>query len=671
MCGIAGFWALDNGPRGTAADAVLRRMADTIVHRGPDAAGYWSDAESGIALAHRRLSILDLSPAGAQPMHSASGRFVIIFNGEIYNHLTLRTELEAAGAAPPWHGHSDTETLLAMIERHGVEAALKQAFGMFAFALWDKRERQLTLARDRIGEKPLYFGPVGKHLVFASELKAMQRFPGFTGAIDSEALAMFLQVSYVPSPFTIYEGIGKLEPGTFATFRSPATEPEIRAYWSLDEVIGNTAAQRNAQPTFEESVARLDTVLADVTRSQMLSDVPLGAFLSGGIDSSLITAIMQEQSSQPVRTYSIGFDDPHFNEAEAAAAVARHLGTCHTSFTVTERDALELIPSLPESYDEPFADSSQLPTTLLCSLTSQHVRVALSGDGGDEIFGGYNRHRLAPKIWNRLRPIPRILRKAGAATALQLERRLVQSDWLYRALKSAGMPLSLLDKVGRFARAVGQSSDFSEFYRQLIVTGAALSANKAVSLPRLGPLPLDLSLSEQVMRWDTLTYLPDDILVKVDRAAMRSSLETRAPFIDSRVIDVAWSMPISHRIGAHGGKSPLKELLYRRFPRELIERPKQGFSIPLNAWLRGGLRDWAQGLVEEFAGRQPESAAIRGLWERHQTGRQANGEAIWNIAMFEAWIKFNNSQIQSGVIDQYADSVFAKGEFIATDEASL
>lgn len=650
MCGIAGFWTPEAGLGGEAGDAALRRMADAIAHRGPDSDGYWSDTETGVGLAQRRLAILDLSPAGAQPMPSASGRYMIVFNGEIYNHLELRAVLERDGAAPDWRGHSDTETLLAAIERWGVAETLPRLFGMFAFALWDKAERALWLARDRMGEKPLYYGWSGRMLVFGSELKALKGFPGFAPALDRETVTAYLRFGYAPCPHTIYQGVRKLPPAAYLRLETPdpGSAPEPQAYWSL-RTIAETGTKNRLAGGFEEAVQALEAVLGEVVSSQMLSDVPLGAFLSGGVDSSLITALMQEHSSRPVRTFSIGFEDGRFNEAVHAREVAKHLRTDHTEFMVTEADALALVPDLPRIFDEPFADSSQLPTILLSRLTRQSVTVAMSGDGGDEMFGGYNRYMFGPSLWRRLGGLPAPARR-GIALAASLAQRLGAgsgSSALSSLATRLGLPVTTIDRLSKFGAALGRAQDFDGFYREIVSTwpapgDIAVHKREAVSLLDSGGLPALADPAERMMALDALTYLPDDILVKVDRSAMSASLETRAPFLDARVVELAWRLPLSAKISNGVGKRILREMLYRRVPRELIERPKQGFAIPLDAWLRGALRDWAEALLSR--GRLNESGlfeadAVRAVWADHLAGRDNAGARLWAVLMLQSWLE--------------------------------
>lgn len=646
MCGITGFWRSSPSPEDEAR-ATVSAMADAIRHRGPDASGTWIDGEAGLAFGHRRLSILDLSPAGAQPMSSASGRFVICFNGEIYNHLELRRELEAIGASPGWRGHSDTETLLAAIEQWGVERALQATCGMFALALWDRERRHLTLARDRTGEKPLYYGRAGNALIFASELKALRRFPGFDDALDPAALQGFVRLGYVPEPATIYASIRKLPPGCCLTLSAPDGQEEPQPYWSLTEVIRQGAQTRLDEP-YPELCARVERCLGEVVASQMLSDVPLGCFLSGGIDSSLVAALMR-RASEDVRSFSIGFEAGHFDEASHAREVAARLGTRHTEFVVTEADALAVVPDLPRIYDEPFADSSQIPTTLLARLARQDVTVALTGDGGDEVFGGYNRHLMLPRIWRALRPLPRPGRRALGGTLAVLQRAVAgDGRSLHRAVRALRLPLTTFDKLGRLGEAIANARDYSDFYRTMV--SAAPNAASMLAGPdhEWRPPSLDgCEPAEWTMAMDTLEYLPGDILVKVDRASMNASLETRAPFLDRRVVELAWRLPISSKIAPAHGKRILRDMLSRHVPRELIDRPKQGFAIPLDQWLRGALRDWAEAQLAPdrlSAGGVVDADHVGRLWEDHVRGRANAGPQLWNVLMLQSWLEHQTDE---------------------------
>ncbi len=652
MCGIAGFIGgrFDHGGQG--ARAVLSRMTGAIAYRGPDSAGAWLDPEQAVALGHRRLAILDLSPAGEQPMTSPSGRYVTVYNGEIYNHLELRERLSG-----PWRGHSDTETLLAAIEAWGVEKALGECAGMFALALWDRQEKALILARDRLGEKPLYYGWQGRGaegaFLFGSELKSLGRHPAFEREIDRQALALFTRFNYVPAPHSIYTGIAKLPPGTFLTLRPGDRTPTVQAYWSAAHVAAAGAADPlDIGP--EEATDELERLLSKTVSQQMISDVPLGAFLSGGVDSSTVVALMQAQSSRPVRSFSIGFDDPAYNEAEHAAAVARHLGTDHTELYVRPEDALAVIPSLPSVYDEPFADASQVPTLLVSKLARQQVTVALSGDGGDEVFAGYNRYRLAANNWRRISKVPRPIRSAAARGLAALSPK--QWDKVADALAPV-LPASLRvagpgEKVHKAAQSLASRSA-DELYQGLVsswrdpgglvVGGSEPATLGAETLERLS----GLGTCERMMALDMLTYLPDDILAKVDRAAMSVSLETRVPLLDHRVVEYAWRLPLDLKLRGDESKWVLRQLLYRHVPRTLIERPKMGFGIPIGAWLRGPLKGWAEELLSErrLAGEgyfNPEP--IRAAWDAHQSGRANMQYRLWAILMFQAWLENPSAQ---------------------------
>jgi len=646
MCGIAGYWS-DGGLRQSTAYEIVARMAGAIRHRGPDAHGAWVDTGAGIALGHRRLSILDLSPAGAQPMQSASGRYILVFNGEIYNHCDLRREIGAVGGAPAWRGHSDTETLLAAVERWGIEAALGRACGMFALAVWDQADRSLTLARDRLGEKPLYYGWSHGALLFGSELKALIACPGFDSPLDPAAITAFLRYGYVPEPASIFADVRKLPPGSLLRLTSPRARPDPSAYWSL-EATALAGLSTRLEGTPAEHEARAEACLSEVVQSQMLSDVPIGCFLSGGIDSSLVAAMMQRAAAQPVRSFSIGFESARFDESAHARLVARHLGTRHTEFVLTEADALAVIPDLPQIYDEPFADSSQIPTILLSRLARREVTVALTGDGGDEVFGGYNRHVLGPGLWGVLQ----LLRGPGRALAFRAiaaaqGRATNDGSRLHAVARRLGLPLAPLDKLAQFADGVAGAADFAGFYRGLASSFADPAA--VLQNPASEALPASLgdeagrrlSKPEWLMAMDSITYLPGDILVKVDRAAMSASLETRAPFLDRRVVELAWRLPIDTKVRGRTGKRILRNILGRHLPLELIDRPKQGFSIPLDRWLRQDLRDWAEhqlsGARLEAAGLL-EAEAVGAIWQRHLAGRENAGPRLWNVLMLQAWL---------------------------------
>ena len=611
-------------------------MADAIAHRGPDDAGVWCDPAAGLALAHRRLAILDLSPAGHQPMASATGRYVIAFNGEIYNHQALRRELEGAGLLQrPWRGHSDTETLLAAIEAWGLEAALQRCAGMAALALWDRRERVLQLARDRFGEKPLYWGWLqagGQRLLaFGSELAALRALPGAAApAVDPAALAAFFRHGCIPAPLCIQAGLQQLPPGHRLTIPAspaggaPLQLPSPQPWWNLEQ----EAARCAGRPPFAseaEALEALAEALQQAVAEQAIADVPLGAFLSGGIDSALITALLQAQSGRPVRSFTIAFPDAGggaagFNEAPHARAVAAHLGTHHTEVALTAADARALIPALPRIYSEPFADSSQLPTHLVCREARRSgLTVALSGDGGDELFGGYNRHRLIPALHRRLGPLPPLARRVLARS---LEHLPVAAGGLAR------------DRRRKLAAAIRAAASLEQLQAALTSVWADPAA---VAVPALPAAP---SSAEQLMLADARTYLPADILVKVDRAAMAVGLETRAPFLDHRVAAVAWRLPLALKIRGSTSKWALRQLLDRHVPRQLVERPKAGFAMPIGAWLRGPLRAWAEDLLDpQLLQRQGflQPQPIGRLWRAHQRGADHTPQ-LWSVLMWQAWL---------------------------------
>ncbi|MGZ9189153.1 MAG: asparagine synthase (glutamine-hydrolyzing) [Nitrospira sp.] len=640
MCGIAGMMSY----RGTEYSRIVSGMAERIRYRGPDDSGVWGDSNYGLAIGHVRLSILDLSPAGHQPMESASGRYVIVFNGEIYNHLELRGQL----AGLSWRGHSDTETLLAAFETWGVEKTLQATAGMFALALWDRVERRLILARDRIGEKPLYYGWSNGTFLFASELKALEAYPDWRAEIDRGALALFMRYAYVPLPYSIYTGIRKLLPGTYATIASTCAAgywPEPTPYWSAAAVARQTRRDDWTDSMAEDELNRL---LSGAVKGQMIADVPLGAFLSGGIDSSTVVALMQAHSSRPVKTFTLGFGEDDYNEAPGAKAVAEYLGTDHTEFYVSPADALAVIPLLPSMYDEPFGDSSAIPTHLVARLAKQQVTVALSGDGGDELFGGYNRYSWGSSIWRRVARVPVSMRAiaAYALTVLSPE----QWDQIGRMLKM-GLPASrhlstLGEKVHKLAAVLDANSQ-TELYRRLVSiqreTASLVIGTQGKPIwadTQAQQLP-DRAFSEAMMFHDLVGYLTDDILAKVDRAAMAISLETRMPLLDHRIVEFAWSLPPSMKIRTGSqGKWLLRQVLYRYVPKRLVERPKMGFGIPLDSWLRGSLRDWAEALLDESRLRHEgyfDPAPIRKKWQEHLSGRRNWQYWLWNVLMFQAW----------------------------------
>ena len=637
MCGIAGFLDLAAATGADELAARAKAMATTIAHRGPDDSGVWVDAPAGIALGHRRLSIVDLSPLGHQPMHSADGRYVISFNGEVYNFPDLRTELEALGHR--FNGGSDTEVMLEAFSAWGLERALGRFVGMFAFALWDRQTRTLHLVRDRLGVKPLYWALINGHLLFGSELKALMAHPAWRGAIDPEAAAAFVRHSYVPGPATIFRDVHKLQPGSMLAL-GPDGVPKIESYWSLSEVIDRP---RNDAIGEAEALDQLDLLLRDATRRRMIADVPLGAFLSGGIDSSTVVALMQAQSNRRVRTFSIGFHEKEYDEAPYAKAVAQHLGTDHTELYVGAREALDVVPRLADWFDEPFADSSQIPTFLVSRMTREHVTVALSGDGGDELFAGYPRYGLAESLWRRIGGVPATVRCTAGSLIRGIPEPLL--DRAAGLMPTRLRPQSFGRKAHRLGALLGLPADdalHAELaavwpYETQIVPGATGKL-------RIAPEPgLSARLPDFVSRmqyYDTLTYLPDDILVKVDRCSMAVALEARAPFLDYRVAELVWSLP--PRMKRRNGESKwlLRRLLDRYVPRRLIERKKMGFSVPTAAWLRGPLRDWGRDLLAPAriaADGLFDAAEVSRLWDEHQSGRANRETVLWNILMFQAW----------------------------------
>lgn len=641
MCGIAGFWHPNSQGRYDGPTA-LTRMTDAIVHRGPDDAGAWSNG-AGLFLGHRRLAIVDLSSAGHQPMASATGRYVIVFNGEIYNFRALRKALEAAvPAALAWRGHSDTEVILAAFEHWGVQETLHKLVGMFALAVWDHGLETLTLARDRIGEKPLYYGYQGSALLFASELQALEAHPGFNAEVSRDSLALLLKYAYVPAPHSIYQGIHKLPPGTWLEIDRAALDSGVigapQAYWQVPEALTGPGASY----TDDEAIDQLHTRLSNTISDQMVADVPLGAFLSGGIDSTLIVSLMQSLSTQKVKTFTIGFDNPGYNEAEHAKAVARHLGTEHTELYVSGTDALDVVPRLPEIYGEPFADSSQIPTYLVSRMARSHVTVSLSGDAGDELFGGYNRYQYLPTVWRKLGGMPGPARKLAA----RMIEAAPPSRWdaianglsqITPAALRVRLPGEKLHKLAGVMRHGSPSQMYDHVVSQWQnAEGVVIDAR----LPGIASVD-GSDFASWMMRQDTLTYLPDDILAKVDRAAMSVSLETRVPFLDHRIVEFAATLPMSLKIRNGSTKWILRELLYRYVPRELIERPKMGFGIPLHEWLRGPLRNWAESLLapqrlasEGYFAPGP----IRAVWEKHLRGQGNYQQQLWPVLMFQSWL---------------------------------
>ncbi len=645
MCGIAGYWSPKAEDSADRMRALAEAMAIAIRHRGPDAGGTWCAPEAGVAFGHRRLSIIDLSEAGAQPMTSHCGRYVICYNGEIYNFPDLRRELEGLGHS--FHGHSDTEVLLAAIAQWGIEEALTRANGMFAFALWDTQTRQLTLARDRTGKKPLYYGWSGGTLLFGSELKALAAHPAFAREIDRDVLTLFIQYGYVPSPHCIFRGLRQLAPGTWVTFSADdrGQLPEPRTFWSAKQVA-EAGAQRPFVGNQEDAAESLDELLKAAVGRRMVADVPLGALLSGGLDSSIVVALMQAQSNRPIKTFSIGFEEERYNEAVHARAIAAHLGTEHRELTVTPKDALELIPRLPSLYDEPFADSSQVPTYFVSKLAREELTVALSGDGGDELFAGYNAYFRVLKQWQTAAARPEGLQRLRTCAA----RSAATALW-----RLAGPNAPLPQQPGKLALA------FRKLMKAVRIEGGRDAPDTYVRKRARHPAPSRLVLGGQtlqtvmddrrdwpqglgemsLMQWlDLVFWLPSDVLTKVDRASMAVSLEVRCPLLDPNVLAFAWSLPEGMRSDSRGGKRPLRDVLARYVPPELTERPKQGFAIPVGTWLREPLRDWAEALLsEQRLKREGFFAAneVQDIWRQHLHGWRDHNQLLWSFLMFQSW----------------------------------
>lgn len=634
MCGITGLLRPDGAASRETLERTALAMADELAHRGPDDRGAWADERCQIAFGHRRLSIIDLSTDGQQPMTSADGRWVITFNGEVYNHRELRADLEREGVA--FRGHSDTEVLLEASARWGPHEAVRRSVGMFAYALWSVVERELILVRDRIGEKPLYYGRAGGAFVFGSELKALRRHPEWSGRVDAEAVGWLLRLGYIPGQRSIYEGVRKVPPGALLVVDARGGHGEPRAYWSLAEAV-EQGAQRVFPGDRREAADELELRIRQSIRGQMMADVPLGAFLSSGVDSSTLVALMQTESSVPVRTFTIGVEDPALDESRDAAAIAAYLGTDHTEMRVTHRDALEVIPRIPRMFDEPMADYSQIPTHLVAKLTRQHVTVSLSADGGDELFGGYNTYLWVLRYWPLLRAIPRRLRSFGSR---------ILHDVLARHV--AGRPsLSGARLVHRglrateLAPAAGPDALFVELARHWRDEDRPLVGRPLPSPDPAPPPPwLDDHLARMCFR-DAATYLPDDVLVKVDRASMAVGLESRAPLLDHRVVELAFSFPSRMKVGGGRSKRVLRDVLGRHVPSELTDRPKKGFAVPMGTWLRGPLRQWAEDLLSPSRLRRDgwlDERSIRRKWEEHVTGARDWKFLLWDALTFQAWL---------------------------------
>lgn len=646
MCGIVGFWA-PGFPEGEAA-ATLSNMEHALAHRGPDDHGIWFDGSAGVGFGHRRLAIVDLSPEGHQPMRSASGRYTLCYNGEVFNFGALMEELRARGHS--FRGHSDTEVMLAAFEEWGLEASLKRFIGMFAFALWDAQERALHLVRDRLGIKPLYYGWQNGTLLFGSELKGLRAHPHFAAPVDPSALALFLRHGYIPAPHSIYVGIHKQEPGTIVTVAAPSQPYAARTkpFWAARGIIAEGLRAPFAGSD-AEAIEALDAQLRDAVRLRMIADVPLGAFLSGGVDSSTVVALMQAQSSRPVKTFSIGFTEPEYNEAPHARAVAAHLGTEHTEMIVTPAEALDVIPRLPAIYDEPFADSSQIPTFLISQLTRRHVTVSLSGDGGDELFGGYHRYARTAQIWASLQRLPGPARPLLASAFRNTPDGLLNAGlaWMRPIFRRYGRDGRPSDKLHRLADLLA-IDDPQRLYADSVsnildperLVPGALEPITALRDP--GSWLRGADYTHAMMAADLVTYLPDDILVKVDRASMAVALEARVPLLDHRVVELAWRLPLHLKVRDGQAKWLLRRVLDRYVPATLIDRPKMGFGIPVYDWLRGPLLPWAEALLDpQRLAREGYLApgAVRVLWDEHRSGARPRGPLLWSILMFQAWLE--------------------------------
>lgn len=639
MCGFAGFLSFRDIGEFSDATELLKVMGEAIAHRGPDSDGFWIDRNAGVGMVHRRLSIVDLSEAGHQPMISLDERYILVFNGEIYNNISLRNELERAGYCGGWRGHSDTETLLAGFVVWGVEDTLKRCIGMFAIALWDRRDRVLILTRDRMGEKPIYYGWFGvgndRTFLFGSEVKALRHHPDFNHSINRDSIVLLMRHSYIPAPHSIYSGLKKLLPGTILRVSLERQDPDIGSYWSLVDAVRNGLCNKFSGSA-EDAIEKLDELARDAVLQQMTtSDVPLGAFLSGGIDSSTIVSLMQAQSIRPIKTFTIGFDEEGYNEAVHAKEVAKYLGTDHTELYVSAKQAMDVIPKINHIYGEPFSDSSQIPTYLVSALARSSVTVSLSGDAGDELFGGYSRYFKSDKIWSAIGRCPKPLRSVLSGVA----RSQLNNARVLNGKKLGG-------KINKFVDLMS-FDDPMKFYQRCVThwavsDGVLLGGVEPYSNFRiLDDSKVNIEFFESMMLVDSVTYLPDDILTKVDRAAMAVSLETRVPFLDHRLVEFAWSLPLSMKIKNGQGKWILRELLYKYVPKNLIDRPKMGFGVPIGAWLRGPLREWAENLINEDRLRKEgyfRHDVIRRKWADHLSGNYNWQYHLWDVLMFQAWL---------------------------------
>ncbi|MBL4601818.1 MAG: asparagine synthase (glutamine-hydrolyzing) [Emcibacteraceae bacterium] len=639
MCGLVGV--LGRIGSQSVTNDLLVNMTDVISHRGPDDSGIWMDENTQIGLGHRRLSIVDISSAGHQPMPSNTGRFILAYNGEIYNHLDLRKEIEAIESVN-WKGHSDTETLLVGFDIWGIEETIKKSTGMFAFAVWDKVTNKLTLGRDRLGEKPLYYGWHGETLLFGSELKALKSHPEFNADINRDALALYLRHFYIPAPYSIYKNVKKLLPGHLLEINAQDKTETYIEYWSFKEISENHE-QNLYQGNEDEAVEELEKILKKSIKQQMMADVPLGAFLSGGIDSSTVVALMQAQSERPIKTFSIGFNEEGYDEAVHARAVAEHLGTEHTELYVTSEQAMSVISKLAKLYDEPFADSSQIPTYLVSKMAKEHVTVSLSGDAGDELFCGYNRYVMTHNLWAKLSKIPRPIRSLCAFFMTLVSVKTWNN--INKIIPTKFKMANLGDKMHKAANVL-TTKTVSELYKGLVSTWNKpdeIVINSKEPLTALNDPKRTPNLTndvEKMMAIDTISYLPDDILAKVDRASMGVSLEGRIPFLNHKVVEFAWTLPLEYKLRGGITKWCLKEVLYKHVPKSIMERPKMGFGVPIDEWLRGPLKEWAEKLIDESRLKKEgffEPKIIQKVWQEHQSGKRNWQHKIWAILMFQLW----------------------------------
>ncbi len=645
MCGVAGFLIDSKSSSSVNFDLITKKMTDSIKHRGPNDSGCWNNPSEGIALGHRRLSILDLSDAGHQPMESSNGRYVIAFNGEIYNHLQIRSDIEKNNGNISWRGHSDTETILSAFETFGIQESLEKFVGMFAFSLWDKKNKILTLARDRLGEKPMYYGwqniANGRVFLFGSELKALKSFPDIDLRVDRGSLSLFLKHAYVPNPYSIYENIFSLEPGQFLQVSLTNKMTKTVNYWEASEIIKKGSFEEY-KGTPKEAVKDLKNLLRHTIKSQMISDVPLGAFLSGGIDSSTVVSIMQEQADIPVKTFTIGFNEKGFDEAKYAKSIANHLGTDHTELYISANDAIKVIPDMHSIYCEPFADSTQIPNFIVSRLANNDVTVALSGDGGDELFGGYSRYNHIDNIWKKINYFPLSTRNLiSKILTYPLQEKSIYSRYKSKTLTNlskriiSGTNLINSETIDKLYLHVITQIPFSE---DVIHDGYL----KETKLDDLKPSFGDISNIEKMMATDTINYLPDDILTKVDRAAMRTSLETRVPFLDHNIVEFAWRLPISYKVKEGESKWPLQQILKDFLPESLTKREKMGFSVPIHEWIRGPLSEWCEELLNKDRLKSEgffDEEIVCNKWKEHLFGKKNNITFLWPILMFQSWLE--------------------------------